>query len=175
MRRRAPTSSPRPNCSTTWGVDRDVDPNAVEVYVGYLRRKIDAPFGRHACRRCGAPATGWWVRRDRPHPLTAVAVVLTAVALAFGGWGAGAVDRAHPARPASPPPPRTRSTPSPPGCPAAGVPADQLEVAIGTGAARRRVGAGASKRERRRGVVGLRTSTVDPLMIFDGNTHGSGT
>jgi DNA-binding response OmpR family regulator len=31
-----------------WGVDRDVDPNAVEVYVGYLRRKIDAPFGRHA-------------------------------------------------------------------------------------------------------------------------------
>jgi two-component system OmpR family response regulator len=29
-----------------WGVDRDVDPNAVEVYVGYLRRKIDAPFGR---------------------------------------------------------------------------------------------------------------------------------
>jgi DNA-binding response OmpR family regulator len=31
-----------------WGADRDVDPNAVEVYVGYLRRKIDAPFGRHA-------------------------------------------------------------------------------------------------------------------------------
>ncbi|MEJ7844584.1 MAG: response regulator transcription factor [Acidimicrobiales bacterium] len=31
-----------------WGVDRDVDPNAVEVYVGYLRRKLDAPFGRQA-------------------------------------------------------------------------------------------------------------------------------
>lgn len=29
-----------------WGADRDVDPNAVEVYVGYLRRKVDAPFGR---------------------------------------------------------------------------------------------------------------------------------
>jgi DNA-binding response OmpR family regulator len=27
-----------------WGAERDVDPNAVEVYVGYLRRKL----GRHA-------------------------------------------------------------------------------------------------------------------------------
>jgi DNA-binding response OmpR family regulator len=27
---------------TVWGADRDVDPNAVEVYVGYLRRKIGA-------------------------------------------------------------------------------------------------------------------------------------
>ena len=26
--------------------DDETDPNAVEVYVGYLRRKIDAPFGR---------------------------------------------------------------------------------------------------------------------------------
>jgi DNA-binding response OmpR family regulator len=31
-----------------WGADRDVDPNAVEVYIGYLRRKVDAPFGRTA-------------------------------------------------------------------------------------------------------------------------------
>ena len=29
-----------------WGADADVDPNVVEVYVGYLRRKIDRPFGR---------------------------------------------------------------------------------------------------------------------------------
>jgi DNA-binding response OmpR family regulator len=29
---------------TVWGADRDVDPNAVEVYVGYLRRKVDRPF-----------------------------------------------------------------------------------------------------------------------------------
>jgi len=28
----------------------DTDPNVVEVYVGYLRRKIDAPFGRNALR-----------------------------------------------------------------------------------------------------------------------------
>lgn len=27
-----------------WGADADVDPNVVEVYVGYLRRKIDIPF-----------------------------------------------------------------------------------------------------------------------------------
>ena len=27
-----------------WGIDADVDPNVVEVYVGYLRRKIDQPF-----------------------------------------------------------------------------------------------------------------------------------
>jgi len=30
-----------------WGVDFDGDPNVVEVYVGYLRRKVDRPFERH--------------------------------------------------------------------------------------------------------------------------------
>ena len=29
-----------------WGADFDGEPNVVEVYVGYLRRKIDAPFAR---------------------------------------------------------------------------------------------------------------------------------
>lgn len=29
-----------------WGDDFDGDPNVVEVYVSYLRRKVDAPFGR---------------------------------------------------------------------------------------------------------------------------------
>ena len=29
-----------------WGADAEVDPNVVEVYIGYLRRKIDKPFGR---------------------------------------------------------------------------------------------------------------------------------
>ncbi len=29
-----------------WDAHYDGDPNVVEVYVGYLRRKIDAPFGR---------------------------------------------------------------------------------------------------------------------------------
>ena len=27
-----------------WGIDFDGDPNIVEVYVGYLRKKIDQPF-----------------------------------------------------------------------------------------------------------------------------------
>ncbi|HKA83999.1 MAG TPA: winged helix-turn-helix domain-containing protein, partial [Acidimicrobiales bacterium] len=31
-----------------WGEDFTGDDNVVEVYVGYLRRKIDAPFGRHS-------------------------------------------------------------------------------------------------------------------------------
>ncbi|HEY2666535.1 MAG TPA: response regulator transcription factor [Actinomycetota bacterium] len=31
-----------------WDYDFDGDPNIVEVYVGYLRRKIDVPFCRHA-------------------------------------------------------------------------------------------------------------------------------
>ena len=29
-----------------WGFDFDGDPNVVEVYIGYLRRKIDRPFDR---------------------------------------------------------------------------------------------------------------------------------
>ena len=29
-----------------WGADFEGDPNVVEVYVGYLRKKIDVPFGR---------------------------------------------------------------------------------------------------------------------------------
>jgi DNA-binding response OmpR family regulator len=31
-----------------WDTHYDGDPNVVEVYIGYLRRKIDAPFGRRA-------------------------------------------------------------------------------------------------------------------------------
>jgi len=31
-----------------WGGDFVGDPNVVEVYVGYLRRKLDAPFGRQS-------------------------------------------------------------------------------------------------------------------------------
>ncbi len=52
-----------------WGADRDVDPNAVEVYVGYLRRKVDAPFGRQSIQtvrgagyRLVAPVSGMVVR-----------------------------------------------------------------------------------------------------------------
>ena len=31
-----------------WGHESDADPNVVEVYVGYLRRKVDVPFGRRS-------------------------------------------------------------------------------------------------------------------------------
>jgi two-component system, OmpR family, response regulator len=31
-----------------WGLDFSGDPNVVEVYVGYLRRKIDLPFGKRS-------------------------------------------------------------------------------------------------------------------------------
>ena len=31
-----------------WDTNYEGDPNVVEVYVGYLRRKLDLPFDRHA-------------------------------------------------------------------------------------------------------------------------------
>ena len=34
--------------ASVWGGQAHDDPNVVEVYVGYLRRKIDQPFGRHS-------------------------------------------------------------------------------------------------------------------------------
>ena len=39
-----------------WDLAREPDTNVVEVYVGYLRRKIDAPFDRpllHTVRGAG--------------------------------------------------------------------------------------------------------------------------
>ena len=47
MRRRRRGGQPRPtSCDHVWDANYDGDANVVEVYVGYLRRKIDAPFGR---------------------------------------------------------------------------------------------------------------------------------
>jgi DNA-binding response OmpR family regulator len=34
--------------ASVWGEEFDGDPNIVEVYVGYLRRKVDQAFGRSA-------------------------------------------------------------------------------------------------------------------------------
>ena len=31
-----------------WGHESDADPNVVEVYIGYLRKKVDAPFDRRS-------------------------------------------------------------------------------------------------------------------------------
>jgi two-component system, OmpR family, response regulator len=32
--------------ANVWGPDFDGDPNIIEVYIGYLRRKVDQPFGK---------------------------------------------------------------------------------------------------------------------------------
>lgn len=47
-----------------WGHDFDADPNLVEVYVGYLRKKVDAPFGRHSIATIRG--AGYRVVDDRP-------------------------------------------------------------------------------------------------------------
>ena len=47
LTRRSPDPVPKLELlSLVWGAAFDGDPNVVEVYVGYLRRKIDAPFER---------------------------------------------------------------------------------------------------------------------------------
>ncbi|MBK6312361.1 MAG: response regulator transcription factor [Candidatus Microthrix subdominans] len=50
MRRAGETVSKRELLEQVWGQDFAGDPNVVEVYVGYLRRKIDRPFGREDLR-----------------------------------------------------------------------------------------------------------------------------
>jgi len=47
MRRPSEVVAKQALLDQVWGHDFEGDPNIVEVYVGYLRRKIDAPFGRH--------------------------------------------------------------------------------------------------------------------------------
>ena len=81
-----------------WGDDFDGDANVVEVYVGYLRRKVDAPFGRRSLQtvrgagyrvapmaEAGTRATGpaWRSLRVRT---TLAAAAVTAVAVALAGW-----------------------------------------------------------------------------------------
>lgn len=46
LARRAGDVVPKPALlDEVWGLDFDGDPNVVEVYLGYLRRKLDKPFG----------------------------------------------------------------------------------------------------------------------------------
>jgi two-component system, OmpR family, response regulator len=45
MRRGETVASKSEILDHVWGIDFAGDPNVVEVYVGYLRRKIDQPFG----------------------------------------------------------------------------------------------------------------------------------
>jgi DNA-binding response OmpR family regulator len=48
MRRQGDVAAKRELLQEVWGDDFEGDINVVEVYVGYLRRKIDEPFGRHS-------------------------------------------------------------------------------------------------------------------------------
>lgn len=48
MRRPGEVVSKAALLEEVWGQDGDADPNVVEVYVGYLRKKVDAPFERHS-------------------------------------------------------------------------------------------------------------------------------
>jgi two-component system OmpR family response regulator len=47
MRKPGQTVGKQELLEKVWGEDFDGDPNVVEVYVGYLRRKIDRPFDRN--------------------------------------------------------------------------------------------------------------------------------
>lgn len=48
MRHRGDVVSKTEILEGVWDAHYDGDPNVVEVYVGYLRRKIDVPYGRRA-------------------------------------------------------------------------------------------------------------------------------
>jgi DNA-binding response OmpR family regulator len=48
LRRQGSPVSEQELLQEVWGDEPDRDSNVVEVYVGYLRRKIDEPFGRHS-------------------------------------------------------------------------------------------------------------------------------
>lgn len=48
-----------------WGLDFPGDPNVVEVYVRYLRQKIDAPFGRRSLET--VRGVGYRLREERRH------------------------------------------------------------------------------------------------------------
>jgi len=48
MRRQGDVMAKRELLAEVWGDDFDGETNVLEVYVGYLRRKIDEPFGRHS-------------------------------------------------------------------------------------------------------------------------------
>ncbi|MFL6101027.1 MAG: response regulator transcription factor [Actinomycetales bacterium] len=46
MRRRGEVVAKTEIVTHVWDANEDVAPNVVEVYVGYMRRKIDTPYGR---------------------------------------------------------------------------------------------------------------------------------
>ncbi|TPG26146.1 response regulator transcription factor [Mycolicibacterium hodleri] len=66
MRRRDEVVSKTDIMAHVWDSFYDGDPNIVEVYVGYLRRKIDVPFGRRSIDT--VRGAGYRLRDDTPRP-----------------------------------------------------------------------------------------------------------
>jgi two-component system, OmpR family, response regulator len=64
MRRPGEVVSKAALLEEVWGHDGDADPNVVEVYAGYLRKKVDGPFGRHSV--VTIRGAGYRVVDDRP-------------------------------------------------------------------------------------------------------------
>jgi DNA-binding response OmpR family regulator len=62
MRRAHEVVPSRQLLDEVWGHDFDGDPNIVRVYVGYLRRKIDEPFGRQTLQTLRG--SGYRLRAD---------------------------------------------------------------------------------------------------------------
>ena len=66
MRRRDDVVSKTDIMTNVWDTYYDGDPNIVEVYVGYLRRKIDTPFGRRSIAT--VRGAGYRLRDDTTRP-----------------------------------------------------------------------------------------------------------
>jgi two-component system, OmpR family, response regulator len=64
MRRAGEVISKSQLLDAVWGSDFDGDPNVVEVYMRYLRRKIDEPFGRRSLQT--VRGVGYRLERERP-------------------------------------------------------------------------------------------------------------
>ena len=91
---------PSRSCSTRSGAPTSRgDPNIVEVYVRYLRKKVDVPFGLDTIETVGRSATGWCPMSERPTGavrawpwrsvrlrITLVATALVGVTLALAAW-----------------------------------------------------------------------------------------
>jgi len=67
MRHRGQVVSKTQIMANVWDTFYDGDPNVVEVYVGYLRRKIDGPFDRHTIET--VRGAGYRIRDDMPRPV----------------------------------------------------------------------------------------------------------
>ncbi|XYI04187.1 response regulator transcription factor [Sorangium sp. So ce1128] len=65
MRRRGEVVPKQRLLDVVWGLDFPGDPNVVEVYVRYLRQKIDAPFGRRSLET--VRGVGYRLREERRH------------------------------------------------------------------------------------------------------------